>query len=95
MREFHPLGTTTLTLESAPIVPGCAPLCGDRGKLILVLSSLAHDPKTHVWNWTVCAVHIDGNAVATVVGESDGMASQRDEHKTSEHIESEIIGTIS
>jgi hypothetical protein len=31
---------------------------------------------THVFNWTVCVVHIDRNAGATVIDESEGVGCQ-------------------
>jgi len=52
-----------------------------------------HGSGTHVWNWTVCVVHVDRNAVAAVIDESEGVGCQdegslcRDRHKEkSEHI---------
>lgn len=57
-----------------------------------------HDSETHVCNWTVCVVHVDRNAVAAVIDESEGMSCQdegsfcRDKHKEkSEHIASMIL----
>ena len=59
----------------------------------------AHDAGTHVWHFTVCVVHIDRNAIATAIGESEGVGCQdegnpcRDRHKEKcKHIAS--VGTI-
>ena len=58
-----------------------------------------HGSETHVWNRTVCVVHVDRNAVATVIDESEGVGCQddgslqcRDTHKEqSEHIGSMVL----